>query len=362
MHIRVRGLSCTRGSFSLKGISFDIRDNGYFVLLGPTGSGKTTLLKCLLGIFKLGTGQIFFDDLPVHDMPVEKRNIGYVPQELALFPHLSVKENITYGMRVRKKSTDRMDKALKEICNMLGINYLAERPVSGLSGGEKQKVAIARALVIQPKVLFLDEPFSSIDEGSRRELWLDLKKVVEQFRIPVIHITHNLEEAYALGEQFGIIMDGSVDQTGHREDIFLRPANSRIALFLSYRNIFKGEVIEKETEKRYLVRCGSIEFRLDSNKPLTGEVEFCIRAQDIKIVQEGIPLKSDLKHNVFSGELIASIFYPNTATIFFKNNGSNNRYDFEINFPSYIYNRYNLSVGKKINVAIWQPNIIFFKK
>ncbi len=356
--IKIKNLSCRRGDFKLENINFRVKNNEYFIILGPNGAGKSTLLKSLLGFYTPADGKVIFNDRPITELPPEERNIGYIPQDLALFPHLTVRANIVFGMENSNMNRKKIEEACRVISRKLKISDLLNRYPSGLSGGEKQKVALARALSNEPRALFLDEPFASIDRATRQKLWSNLRQVLEEFQIPVIHITHDLEEAYALGDNYGILLDGQLKQKGSREEIFSRPATPAIARFLSYTNIFSGTVREELPGNRYKIKCSKLEFIVKSNQNLEGKTTVCIRPQDIKIVKEDKPLREEIKDNLFAGKIMDVIFSPTRVTLTFRPRGTTGDYDFKIELPDYIYKRYNLSRDKEVKVALWQENLI----
>ena len=240
-YLNISNLRFLIGAFQLTDIDLSVRQGEYHVLLGPTGSGKSTLMKCILGLYKPSCGSIILDDSDLLPLPPEKRDLGYLPQNYALFPHLSVEGNIRFGLHSRRLSASAEDKEVTIQCDAFQIGPLRERDVRTLSGGEQQKVALARALITRPKVILLDEPFSSIDEGSRRMLWFDLKQAIRRAGVTAIHITHHLEEAYTLGDRLSVLVDGRLVQSGRKEEVFGYPATESVARFLGYRNIFYGE-------------------------------------------------------------------------------------------------------------------------
>ena len=206
--LAVKGLSYKIGDFSLKDINLDINENEYFVLLGRSGSGKTTLIKCINGLYRVTNGMIRLNGKDITKLTPEYRNIGYLPQDFALFPHLNVKKNILFGIKIRKENKKNITERLDNLINLLGIKNLLNRDVVNLSGGEKQKAALARALIVHPDVLLLDEPFSSIDHGLKVELWFELKDLLKKLNIIVIHITHNLDEAHAVADKIAVLING----------------------------------------------------------------------------------------------------------------------------------------------------------
>jgi ABC-type Fe3+/spermidine/putrescine transport system ATPase subunit len=241
--IDVKGLSLSLGSFSLSNIDFHVEKGGCFVVVGPTGSGKTLLLECIAGLRQPQAGEIWIEGRNVTRLPPESRQIGYVPQDYVLFPHLTVEENVAFGLKGKDSEGKRRKTA--EIMDLLGISNLKDRSIKTLSGGEKQRVALARALVIQPKLLLLDEPLSALDmltrERLRRELKRMYKEIPRQLEITSIYVTHDLTEAFVLGDTIAVLNSGEVKQVGSREEILSRPNSKFVAEFLGL-NVLEGRV------------------------------------------------------------------------------------------------------------------------
>ena len=358
MSLEINNLTCTVGRFRLSEINLTVSDKSYFVLLGPTGAGKSTLLKCILGISRTETGTIVLDGRDITMAAVEERNIGYLPQSCALFPHLDVRENISFGMRINNDSEMTIKKNTARLLSLFKIEHLVKRDPKHLSGGERQKVALARALATRPALLLLDEPFSAVDEGSRRSLWFELKKVFQEITIPVIHVTHNFDEAYTMGERIGVMADGRLQQVDDARTLFERPATRKVARFLHYRNFFSGPV-ERQGKNRYRLDCRGLTIVFASRRELSGIVTLCVRPQDIKIINPNYPIKAELAENVYDATISNVILYPESAVIFVKVDGSTGSdFDFELKFPLYIFKRYQLHEHKRLQVALWQPSII----
>lgn len=237
------------GIFSLKDITLHVMRGEYFVILGPTGAGKTLLLEIIGGIHLLQRGHIFLDGKEVTHAPPEQREVGFLYQDYSLFPHLSVEKNIEYGLRVRRVPPEVRMKKIKDLMDMLNIPHLRGRDPTTLSGGEQQKVAMARALAIDPRILLLDEPFSAIDENAKSQLITDMKELHHKEGITVIHVTHNQDEAMILADRIGIMMDGRIVQVGTAQDIFYKPLTREIAEFVKIENIWEGEVISKKSDE-----------------------------------------------------------------------------------------------------------------
>jgi len=357
-YLQVNALTLSLGNFSLRDIHLSCGRGEYHVLLGPTGSGKSSLMKCILGFFNIDGGAIYLNGRDISHCRPEDRRMGYVPQNYSLFPHLNVEENIRFGLRAGKRDPSTANRIVDRLCDTLRIENLRGRNIRHLSGGEKQKVALARALAIQPDLVFLDEPFSSIDEGARRDLWVEMKKIINEIGITAFHITHNLEEAYSLGERLSVLLNGRIHQSDIKQEIFEHPATREVAGYLNYRNVFSGTA--RPHSAGAVVDAGTFSVVLSRRIPPGTPVDICIRQQDIKIIKEGNPLKDSLKHNVIAGRIVSVFPFPEYCLLYFKINGSPRAFDFEIKLPPYLKERHNLSPGKAAQVALWEPNIIVF--
>ncbi|MCS7130324.1 MAG: tungstate ABC transporter ATP-binding protein WtpC [Archaeoglobaceae archaeon] len=238
--LRVEKISKSLKEFRLKDISFEVKNGEYFIILGPSGAGKTLLLETIAGIFKPEKGRILLDDREITNEPPERREIAYIPQNYGLFSHMSVYENIAYGLRLRKVRKEEIHEEVKRISEILEISDLLERNVKKLSGGEQQRVAIARALVVKPKLLLLDEPFSALDQNLKSKLMKEMKKWREELKFTAIHVTHSFEESLILGDRVGILIDGKMEQIGEIREVFSKPKTEAVAKFLGHENILEG--------------------------------------------------------------------------------------------------------------------------
>lgn len=244
--LKLEKITAQAGSFTLKPLDLEIGAGECHALLGPSGTGKSTVLELIVGFRKLQSGRIFMNGKNLAHVPVERRNIGYLPQQLALFPHLSVKENILYGIRCRRNPSPADLAMVSSLTDAMGLAQFKERKPTHLSGGERQRVALARALAPAPELLILDEPFSALNEALRRELWLLLKDLQQEYGVAMLMVTHDLEEAYYFGEQVHILIDGRLHQSGPRRIVFDRPASLEVARFLDIQNLFPAKVIRKD--------------------------------------------------------------------------------------------------------------------
>lgn len=250
--IRLEGLHVAAGDFSLRVDELSVEKGEFLVFLGPTGSGKTVLLETLAGLRRPVSGRIWFGDRDVTEEPPERRRVGFVYQDYALFPHLSVAKNIAFGLstgatRGRARGVRAgggepsggadQDRAAA-LASLLGIEQLMDRYPDTLSGGEQQRVALARALAIEPEVLLLDEPLSALDRKTRRELRIELRRLHRELGATVLHVTHDLDEALVLGDRIAVLIDGDLRQIGTPEDVIRRPADGETARLLGMTNVF----------------------------------------------------------------------------------------------------------------------------
>ena len=229
---------------ALNGVSFKIEPGELFCLLGPSGCGKTTLLRCTAGLESITGGRIFYGDEDVTTIPPFRRNIGMVFQSFALYPHMSVYENVAYGLRVRKVPEEKIKRKVGEIMDLVRLpDVLIRNPSpTALSGGQKQRVAIARALVYDPEILLLDEPLANLDAKLRRRMRAEIRRIQKVTRITSIFVTHDQEEAMAIGDRMAVLRDGNVEQIGTSEELYGGPRNAFVANFIGKMNFFHGIV------------------------------------------------------------------------------------------------------------------------
>jgi ABC-type Fe3+/spermidine/putrescine transport system ATPase subunit len=223
-------------NFVCRDISLTVKNGELLVLLGPTGAGKTTLLNIIAGLTAY-RGGISFDGRPVDKLPARQRKVGYLFQGLALFPHLDIRSNIAYGLRIQGIPPGEITGRVDELLRLMNMTHLSNRYPRDLSGGEKQRVALARALAPSPEVLLLDEPFSSLDFRTSRYLMMELRRIQKQLGITTVYVTHNLLEAREMADRIGIICDGRLEQAGLPQEVFFYPENQRVSDFLGAPNV-----------------------------------------------------------------------------------------------------------------------------
>ena len=235
--IELSNLTHNFPGFSLGPIDLTVDSGEFFILLGPSGSGKTVILESIVGIRQPDIGTVVLDGIDVTHCAPEHRQVGIVYQDQALFPHLSVRDNINFGIRYLHKSADKQI-SIETIIETLGLEGHLDKHPYDLSGGEKQRVALARALAIQPRVLLLDEPLSALDPSFRGDIQRLLKDLHSSLRTTFLMVTHDFNEAFYLGDRVGIISHGTIEQVGVVDDVFLRPKNVDVGKFVGMKNIF----------------------------------------------------------------------------------------------------------------------------
>ncbi len=239
----IEDLHINLGEFYLEGVSFSLEKGDYLNIIGPTGAGKTILLESIIGFWRPDKGCICLEGKDITDELPERRRIGIVYQDYALLPHFTVFKNIAYGLKKIEKTG--IDAKVKALAISLHIDHLLHRKPDTLSGGEQQRVALARALAVKPRLLLMDEPFSALDPQTRKEARRLLKKAIQERGTTVIHITHDLDDAWALANRVGIFKEGKLLQFGTLEDVFNRPGSEFIADFVGA-NILEGKVKASE--------------------------------------------------------------------------------------------------------------------
>jgi len=238
-------------------VNLEIFDKELLVLLGPNGAGKTTLVNIMAGLIDY-KGSVFFDSVPVDKLPTNKRGIGYLFQDLALFPHLDVAANIAYGLMSHQQPQERVRARVNGLLQMMKIEHLASRYPRNLSGGEKQRVALARALGPSPKVLLLDEPLSSLDVQTAKRLRTELRQLQGRLGITTVYVTHNLQEAEEMADRIAVIQSGHLEQVGRPEEVFFYPSNGKVSDFIGAPNILDCDYCRSLGKGVMEVGCGDL--------------------------------------------------------------------------------------------------------
>ena len=243
MSIVVKNVSKKFGSFvALNNVSLDVKDGSLLALLGPSGSGKTTLLRIIAGLETADSGNVVYQGEDVTNRPAQDRKVGFVFQHYALFRHMTVAENIGYGLRVRKTPKPEIHERVSELLRLIRLEGLQSRYPGQLSGGQRQRVALARALAAQPRVLLLDEPFGALDAKVRLELRQWLRRLHEEIHVTSIFVTHDQEEAFEVADRVVVMNDGRIEQVGTPDEVYEHPANAFVYNFLGDVNLLHGRV------------------------------------------------------------------------------------------------------------------------
>ncbi|MEW8974174.1 MAG: ABC transporter ATP-binding protein [Tissierellaceae bacterium] len=283
-------------------LSLDIKPGEFFTLLGPSGCGKTTLLRMIIGFNSIEGGEIRIDGEVVNGVPVNKRNMGMVFQNYAIFPHMSVKDNVAFGLKNKKLSKEEIESRLAEILKIVKIEDLKDRMPDQLSGGQQQRVALARAIVTHPKVLLMDEPLSNLDAKLRIEMRNAIKSIQQQMGITTVYVTHDQEEALAVSDRIAIMNKGVIQQIGTPREVYEKPANTFVSNFIGTSNILEAD-LEVKGDKRYLSFNNGYRENMEGLDEETQDrpVFVSIRPQDFIVATEGNGVKGIVKSSMFLG-------------------------------------------------------------
>lgn len=296
----------------LNNINLELHDGELFTLLGPSGCGKTTILKIIAGFLKPTDGRVFIGEQDITDLPPEKRNIGTVFQNYALFPHMSVEENILYGLKLKKLSLKIIEEKVKEYLDLVGMYEYRKRKISELSGGQQQRVALARSLAIEPKVLLLDEPMSNLDAALRDKTRDEIHMLQQKLKITTLFITHDQREALSISDKIAVLKDGKCIQFGTPREIYMSPANNFVANFVGESNVFARKELDA----------------LGISESISKAKEVFIRPEMIKMdinKSELYSIKGEIKKTIFNGSTIEYeiIVFNKTITVLELNSGEN---------------------------------------
>lgn len=284
------------GQVVLKGVNLDIYENEFVTLLGPSGCGKTTLLRILGGFLQADEGKVIFDGEEISEKPPYERELNTVFQKYALFPHLSVYENIAFGLKIKKVSKDVIEQKVMKMLKLIGLEGYEDKNTTLLSGGQQQRVAIARALVNEPKVLLLDEPLAALDLKLRKEMQYELKRIQQEVGITFIFVTHDQEEALTMSDKIVVMNGGEIQQIGTPRDIYNEPSNRFVANFIGESNILPGVMVDDYKVKFDDIIFDCVDYGFKENE----KVDVVIRPEDIDIV--------DVKDGKMTGEVLSVLF------------------------------------------------------
>ena len=284
----------------IENLSLDIKQGEFFTLLGPSGCGKTTLLRMIAGFNSIENGNFYFNEKRINDLDPAKRNIGMVFQNYAIFPHLTVEQNVEFGLKNRKVSKEEMKVETDKFLKLMQIDEYRDRMPERLSGGQQQRVALARALVIKPDVLLMDEPLSNLDAKLRVEMRTAIKEIQNSIGITTVYVTHDQEEAMAVSDRIAVMKDGEIQHLGQPKDIYQRPANLFVATFIGKTNVLNGTL-----NNSVLKIAGKYDVSLNNvkDKNVKGNVVISIRPEEFVIdenqAKDGI--KAFIDSSIFLG-------------------------------------------------------------
>jgi ABC-type Fe3+/spermidine/putrescine transport system ATPase subunit len=287
----------------IKGVSLEVRKGELVTFVGPSGCGKTTLLRLIGGFTDVSSGDIILDGQRINDLPPNLRDTRICFQNYALFPHMTVAENVGYGLKINKWPKNRIEARVKELLKMVELDTFGDRMIDKLSGGQQQRVAFARALSLEPKVLLLDEPLSNLDANLRLVMREEIRNLQERLQITTVFVTHDQFEAMAISDRLVVLRDGLIEQVGSPIEIYERPANEFIAGFVGYVNFMEGRVASIDAKTRDTVidtEYGKIEITLEQDDIKNGdEVLMVIRPESVNISLDC----GGKRQNVLSGAL-----------------------------------------------------------
>ena len=302
-NVTIKSVKKMYGSFcAVNNVSLEIKQGELFTLLGPSGCGKTTLLRMIAGFNSIEAGDIYFNDKRINDIPANKRDIGMVFQNYAVFPHMNVGENVGYGLKARKISKAIRVPKVREALEKVQILDLIDRSPNALSGGQQQRVALARAFVIEPSILLMDEPLSNLDAKLRVQMRGMIRDLQTQLGITTIYVTHDQEEALAISDRIAVMKDGQVMQVGKPEEIYRKPQNLFVANFIGNSNRLEGEVIPGETGGASLLRLGNYTSEIKLKEDYRGRVTAAIRPEYFHFADTGIA--GTVRKATFLGDFI----------------------------------------------------------
>lgn len=288
----------------VKDLNLDIAQGEFLTMLGPSGSGKTTCLMMLSGFETPTNGEIYLEDKPIGSIPPHKRNIGFVFQNYALFPHMSISENIGYPLHVRKVAKHKIEEQVSKILEMIELPGFEGRRPAQLSGGQQQRIALARALVFEPKLVLMDEPLGALDKNLREQMQFEIKALHDRLNITVVYVTHDQSEALTMSNRIAVFNDGIIQQISTPEVLYEKPENAFVAQFIGENNRLSGEVVEIEGDYcKVKIEEGIVSALKVNVKAVGDQTSMSLRPERVIVNPEPGSLE-----NIFEGEIRELIY------------------------------------------------------
>lgn len=307
-------------TLALDDVTFQVEESEIIAIVGPSGSGKSTLLGIIAGLDLPDRGQVLWDGEPLRQVPVYRRGFGLMFQDFALFPHRSVAENVAFGLQMARWDAKRIAERVDEVLELVGLPGFGDRDVNTLSGGEQQRVALARSLAPRPRLLMLDEPLGSLDRALRERLVVDLRRILRSTRQTALYVTHDQEEAFSLADRVVVMNQGRVEQIGAPQEIYLSPASVFVARFLGLNNLLPGAVISSQGQT--IVRTPAGEWPVPPRQP--GEVTVLLRPDSVQVNGNlGAQVEGVLEETTFRGSQCRAVL-------------DVNGFDLRFDFPSQV--------------------------
>ncbi len=299
---------------ALHNINLSIANGEFLTLLGPSGCGKTTILRLLSGFERVSKGEVFLNGIGVNDVPPEQRRVNTVFQNYALFPHMTVWDNVSFGLKMQRRPKIEIQQRVGEVLRRVHLDSLADRMPRQLSGGQQQRVAIARAIVNNPLVLLLDEPFSALDFKLRKQMQLEIKHLQRQLGITFVFVTHDQEEAFAMSDRVVVMNDGVVMQTGTSQEIYEEPENLFVARFVGEINVLEGSVTGLDEGGGLQAVVEGVPYVLRTRREFEAgdKVKVLLRPEDLKVYLEQ---ENALKPPFFTGRIEETVYKGATVDI-----------------------------------------------
>ena len=344
------------GDFTLNDINLDLDEGDYCTIIGPTGAGKTILLESIVGFHELKNGRVHIKGKDITFLAPEKRKIGIVYQDYALMPHFNLYQNIEYGLKKKlkgKKEKENRKKIILEISKKLNINHLLERKPDTLSGGEQQRAALARTLVVEPQLLLMDEPFSALDPLTRIEIRQLLKNIITEKKITVIHITHDLDDVWSFASKVAIFREGHMLQSGTLDDVFNKPANEFVASFVGA-SLYRG-IIKSKNSNHSVIAVENLLLRTNEMINKNTPVGIAIRPEHIIIEENIVQGSSNLDEglNIIETRLLSIQYEGNIYTGILNTDGLN----FKAIIPNWKVHSLKKRLGSQVYTMIHQDHI-----